>query len=87
MRDLTVFSGILMIAATSLRYARWAGKLEVYHARLKAKYDGMNVKTMSQAIQRYALDLARLHTDATSLKLYGAYERDDDAEGPLVTFG
>jgi transposase len=42
---------------------------------------------MSQAIQRDALDLARLHTDATSLQLYGAYERDDDAEGPLVTFG
>jgi transposase len=42
---------------------------------------------ISQAIHRSALDLARLHTDATSLKLYGAYERDDDAEGPLVTFG
>ena len=42
---------------------------------------------ISQAIHRYALELARLHTDATSLKVYGAYERDDDAEGPLVTFG
>jgi transposase len=42
---------------------------------------------ISQAIQRYALDLARLHTDATSLKLYGAYERGADEEGPLVTFG
>jgi transposase len=41
---------------------------------------------ISQAIQRYALDLARLHTDATSLKLYGAYERDDD-EGPRITYG
>jgi transposase len=40
---------------------------------------------ISQAIQRYALDLARLHTDATSLKLYGAYARDD--EGPRVTYG
>jgi Domain of unknown function (DUF4277) len=38
----------------------------------------------SQAIQRDALDLARLQTDATSLKLYGAYERDDD-EGPRMT--
>jgi hypothetical protein len=27
---------------------------------------------MSQAIQRYAVDLARLHTDAPRLKLYGA---------------
>jgi transposase len=40
---------------------------------------------IGQAIQRDALDLARLHTDATSLKLYGAYERDD--EGPRMTYG
>jgi transposase len=42
---------------------------------------------ISQAIQRYALELARLHTDTTSLKVYGVYEREADEEGPLVTFG
>jgi transposase len=42
---------------------------------------------ISQAIQQYTLELARLHTDTTSLKVYGAYERDEDAEGPLVAFG
>ena len=42
---------------------------------------------VSQAIHRYALELARLHTDATSLKVYGAYERDEGTEGPLITFG
>jgi hypothetical protein len=42
---------------------------------------------ISQAIQQYALDMARLHTDTTSLKVYGAYEREEDEEGPLVTFG
>jgi transposase len=42
---------------------------------------------ISQAIQRYALELTQLHTDTTSLKVYGAYERDADEEGPLVTFG
>ena len=39
---------------------------------------------ISQAIQRYALDLARLHPDATRLQLYGAYARDEDEEGPLI---
>jgi hypothetical protein len=34
---------------------------------------------ISRAIHCYALDLARLHTDATSLKLDGAYERDEGA--------
>lgn len=42
---------------------------------------------VSQAIHRYALELARLHTEATSLKVYGAYERDEGSEGPLITFG
>ena len=42
---------------------------------------------ISRAIHCYALDLARLHTDTTSLKVYGAYERDEDMEGPLITFG
>jgi transposase len=42
---------------------------------------------ISQAIQRYTLDLARLHTDTTSLKVYGAYERETEEEGPLVAFG
>lgn len=42
---------------------------------------------ISQAIQRYTLELTRLHTDTTSLKVYGAYERDAAEEGPLVTFG
>jgi hypothetical protein len=38
----------------------------------------------SQALLRSALDLARLHTAATSLKLDGAYARDKDEEGPLI---
>jgi Domain of unknown function (DUF4277) len=42
---------------------------------------------ISRAIQRYARDLARLHTDATSLKLYGVYERDAETGGPLITYG
>jgi transposase len=42
---------------------------------------------ISQASHRYALARARLHTAATSLKLYGADERDDDEEGALVPFG
>jgi transposase len=42
---------------------------------------------ISQAIRAYALELARLHTDATSLTLYGAYTRDEHEEGPLVTYG
>lgn len=42
---------------------------------------------ISQAIRHYALELTRLHTDTTSLKVYGAYERDEGEEGPLVTFG
>jgi transposase len=41
---------------------------------------------ISHAIHQYALELVRLHTDATSLKVYGAYERDDE-EGPRVTLG
>jgi transposase len=40
-----------------------------------------------QAIQRYALELTPLHTATTSLKVYGAYERDAAEEGPVVTFG
>jgi transposase len=42
---------------------------------------------ISQAIRRYALELARLHTDSPSLKVYGAYDRDEEVAGPLVTFG
>jgi transposase len=42
---------------------------------------------ISQAIQRSALALARLHPDPTSLKRYGAYERAAEEAGPLVTFG
>ena len=42
---------------------------------------------ISRAIQQYALELVRLHTDTTSLKVSGAYEPDEEAEGPLVTFG
>ena len=41
---------------------------------------------ISQAIRHHALELTRLHTDTTSLKVYGAYERDADEEGPLVQF-
>ena len=42
---------------------------------------------ISQAIRHYALELTRLHTETTSLKVYGAYEREADEEGPVVTFG
>ncbi|MFN3476938.1 MAG: IS1634 family transposase, partial [Candidatus Methylomirabilales bacterium] len=42
---------------------------------------------ISHAIHKYALDLSRLHSDTTSLKVYGAYEREEEEEGPLVTFG
>jgi transposase len=42
---------------------------------------------ISQAIRHYALELVRLHTDTTSLKVYGAYERDADEAGPLITYG
>jgi transposase len=42
---------------------------------------------ISQAIRQYALELTRLHTDATSLKVYGAYARDEHEEGPWVTYG
>jgi transposase len=52
-----------------------------------AGLDRLYGAVISQAISRYALDLARLHTDATSLKLYGAYARDEDEEGPLITYG
>jgi transposase len=52
-----------------------------------AGLDRLYGAVISQALSRYALDLARLHTDATSLKLYGAYARDADEEGPLITYG
>jgi hypothetical protein len=42
---------------------------------------------ISQAIRQYALGLTRLHTAATSLKVYGAYARDEPEEGPVVTYG
>jgi transposase len=42
---------------------------------------------ISQAIRHSALELTRLHTDTISLKVYRAYERDADEEGPLITFG
>ena len=42
---------------------------------------------ISRALQHYSLDLARLPTAATSLKGYGAYERGETADGPLVTYG
>jgi Domain of unknown function (DUF4277) len=42
---------------------------------------------ISQAIRQYALGLTRLHTDATSLKVDGAYARDEPEEGPVVTYG
>jgi transposase len=52
-----------------------------------AGLDRLYGAVIRQAISRDALDLARLHTDATSLKLYGAYARDEDEEGPLITYG
>jgi transposase len=56
--------------------ALWAAGLD--------RIDGIVV---SQAIHRYALDLARLHTETTSLKVYGAYARDEGTAGPLITCG
>jgi Domain of unknown function (DUF4277) len=53
-------------------------------ARWTTSLDRLYGAVIRQAIQRYALDLARLHTDATRLKLDGASERDDD-EGPRMT--
>ena len=52
-----------------------------------AGLDRLYGAVVSQAIHRYGLDLARLHTDTTSLKVYGVYEREADEEGPVVTFG
>jgi transposase len=62
---------------------RWGRALDAWW---QAGLDRLYGAVIRQAIQRYALDLARLHTDTTSLQVYGAYERDDE-EGPLVTFG
>jgi transposase len=42
---------------------------------------------ISQAIRPDTRELTRLHTDTTSLKGYGAYERDADEEGPFVPVG
>jgi hypothetical protein len=52
-----------------------------------AGLDRLSGAVISQAIQRYALEVTRLHTDATSLKVDGAYEREVEEEGPLVTLG
>jgi transposase len=52
-----------------------------------AGLDRLYGAVLSQAIRHYALELTRLHTDTTSLKVYGAYERDADEKGPLITFG
>jgi transposase len=52
-----------------------------------AGLDRLYGAVLRQAIRHYALELTRLHTDTTSLKVYGAYERDADEEGPWITFG
>jgi transposase len=62
---------------------RWRRALDALWA---TGLDRLYGAVISQAIHRYAPELVRLHTDATSLKVYGAYERDDE-EGPRVTFG
>jgi len=49
--------------------------------------DRMDGLVLSQAIDRYALDLARLHTAAPSLKVYGADARDAGPAGHLLTGG
>jgi hypothetical protein len=56
--------------------ARWATGLD--------RMDGL---VSSQAISRYAPDLARLPTDATRLKVDGAYARDAGPAGPLSPGG
>jgi Domain of unknown function (DUF4277) len=50
-----------------------------------AGLDRLDGAVIRQAIHHYALDLARLPTDATSLTLSGAYARDEDDEGPRIT--
>jgi transposase len=42
---------------------------------------------ITHASHQYALVLTQLHTDATSLKVDGAYTRDEHEKGPVVTYG
>ncbi|MFQ6090356.1 MAG: IS1634 family transposase [Candidatus Bipolaricaulia bacterium] len=50
-----------------------------------AGLDRLYGAVISQAIRKYLIDLSRLHTDTTSLKVYGDYDREE--EGPLITYG
>jgi len=52
-----------------------------------AGLDRLDGAVISQAIPRDALELSRLHTEATRLKVSGVYARDAEEEGPLVTYG
>jgi hypothetical protein len=48
---------------------------------------GAWIVSISKAIRQYALALTQLHTDSTTLKVYGAYARDEREEGTVVTYG
>ena len=72
------------MAAGPFHDNRLGRALDALWATGLGRLDGLVVR---QAIHRDALELARLHADATSLKVYGAYERDEGTEGPLLTFG
>jgi transposase len=50
-----------------------------------AGLDRLYGAVIGQAIRKYLIDLSRLHTDTTSLKVYGDY--DGEEEGPLITYG
>lgn len=50
-----------------------------------AGLDRLYGAVIGKAIHKYLIDLSRLHTDTTSLKVYGAYDREE--EGPSVTYG
>jgi transposase len=51
----------------------------------EAGLDRLYGAVITQAMGKYLIDLSRLHTDTTSLKVYGDYDRE--AEGPEVTYG
>lgn len=57
----------------------------VLDALWDAGLDQLYGAVIGQAIRKYLIDLSRLHTDTTSLKVYGDYDRDE--EGPLITYG
>ncbi len=72
------------MAAAHVHDNRWGRALDALWSATLARIYGA---VLSQASQPYTLERARLHTETTSLKGDGAYERDAAAEGPLVALG